>query len=384
MSRILYITQYASFIGGIERYEAATGALLRQNGHEVSLWYMEKGNSFDDFAKNFTRTITAMPEKKDFDCVVIHKLTDPYILEELINTFGSKLCAVIHDHDAYCPRSHYYTPFGRKNCHRKYSFARCSLCAMARNPASFKNGAIKELVSRTCAFKRYYTLLHKIEHLIVLSSFMKQNLVLNGFNPAKISIIHPFTTRLQCPAAKTVNAIPRIGFTGQLVKGKGPDTFLEMLTHLKHKYTAVVTGTGNELENLRTYAAENRLPVEFKGYVAEPEKVMASLDILVFPFRWQEPFGLVGIEAAAAGIPVVAFTTGGVKEWLKDGFNGLAVSPGSVEELALAVDGLLENHYTRRELGKNGIMLARTEFQSENYLAAMNSFLDSLPESSTK
>ena len=40
------------------------------------------------------------------------------------------------------------------------------------------------------------------------------------------------------------------------------------------------------------------------------------------PSVWPEPFGLVGLEAAAAGVPAVAYTSGGIPEWLQDGENG--------------------------------------------------------------
>ena len=50
-------------------------------------------------------------------------------------------------------------------------------------------------------------------------------------------------------------------------------------------------------------------------------------DVVVMPSLWPEPFGLVGLEANRRGVPVVAFATGGIPEWLHDGVNG-CLAPG--------------------------------------------------------
>jgi glycosyltransferase involved in cell wall biosynthesis len=50
--------------------------------------------------------------------------------------------------------------------------------------------------------------------------------------------------------------------------------------------------------------------------------LLARAGLVVVPSLWPEPFGLVGVEAAAHGVPVVAFDVGGVPEWLIDGVAG--------------------------------------------------------------
>jgi Glycosyltransferase len=62
--------------------------------------------------------------------------------------------------------------------------------------------------------------------------------------------------------------------------------------------------------------------VHFLGWSLHPETVFAQADLAVFPFRWQEPFGLVAAESAAQGLPVVAFRLGGVTESVIDGQTG--------------------------------------------------------------
>ncbi|OGI26159.1 MAG: hypothetical protein A3J76_01785 [Candidatus Moranbacteria bacterium RBG_13_45_13] len=70
---------------------------------------------------------------------------------------------------------------------------------------------------------------------------------------------------------------------------------------------------------------------DFPGKVAYLQKARC----LLFPIRWEEPFGLVMVEALACGTPVIAFRRGSVPEIIQDGVNGYIV--GTVEEMAAAV-----------------------------------------------
>ena len=66
------------------------------------------------------------------------------------------------------------------------------------------------------------------------------------------------------------------------------------------------------------------ISVEFAGWLHQDALTLrlASTDVVVMPSLWPEPFGLVGPEANRHGVPVVAFATGGIPEWLHDGVNG--------------------------------------------------------------
>jgi glycosyltransferase involved in cell wall biosynthesis len=52
---------------------------------------------------------------------------------------------------------------------------------------------------------------------------------------------------------------------------------------------------------------------------------LRSATVLAMPGTWPEPFGLVGLEAGALGVPAVAFDVGGIREWLRPGENGYLV-----------------------------------------------------------
>jgi glycosyltransferase involved in cell wall biosynthesis len=78
------------------------------------------------------------------------------------------------------------------------------------------------------------------------------------------------------------------------------------------------------------------------------------------PSLWPEPFGLVGLEAAAHGVPAVAFDTGGISEWLTDGVNGRLVSEyGSAEALGAVLADLLRDSVQLQKLGHGAACAAR-------------------------
>jgi glycosyltransferase involved in cell wall biosynthesis len=91
--------------------------------------------------------------------------------------------------------------------------------------------------------------------------------------------------------------------------------------------------------------------VEFLGEVNEPQKqaLLGNARALLFPIDWPEPFGLVMIEALAAGTPVIARPCGSVPEVLRDGVTGLFCA--SEDEMVGAVSRVaaLDRTACRRE-----------------------------------
>lgn len=123
---------------------------------------------------------------------------------------------------------------------------------------------------------------------------------------------------------------------------------------------------------LQTYAAERRLNVELLGEVEDARLpgIYAQADVFVMPSserekaagwlnaaaaeRSVEGFGLSYLEAAAFGLPVLAYRTGGVPEAVRDGETGILVGENDVPALSEALTALLTDESFRRRLGENG------------------------------
>jgi glycosyltransferase involved in cell wall biosynthesis len=206
---------------------------------------------------------------------------------------------------------------------------------------------------------------------VVLSNFMKCNLLKNGVTEEKIKIIHPFLRLPVLPNKKRINSdIPQIVFAGQQVVSKGTPLFLEAISKLRAKASVRILGNGSRLMDFKRIAEQMELKnhVSFDGWVQNPLEVFINSDIAVFPSLWQEPFGLSGIEAMGCGIPVVGFDVGGVSEWLKNGYNGILVSERDTTAMAAAIDKLLVDNKLRKTLGNNARQGVEKDYCKQKFL----------------
>lgn len=380
--KILFIGEYTGFAGGIERYAFQTAGILRRHGARVEWCGSRPARDAEKFARGFDAVIA--PEAaaaSGFDFAVVHRAADTALPEQLLREHRDKLALIVHDHEYYCPRTYRYTPFGRRDCFRPYSMLRCGLCAMAVSPRRWRNGFFRELAARTTQCAKRLKLLRHIPRTAVLSKFMRNNLISNGFFPERVAVIPP-PIPFPDPLPEHVEETPaRLLFTGQLIRGKGVELLLRALPLVRQDWQLTVAGDGNMRPELERLAGELGIAgkVRFAGWVADPERLYERSDIAVLPFFWQEPFGLVGPEAAAHALPVVAFRTGGADEWLIDGKTGIAVPPRDVEKFAAALDKLLENRELRQRLGNRGRELVRSKFSETEFVANFRAWMDDVP-----
>jgi glycosyltransferase involved in cell wall biosynthesis len=113
------------------------------------------------------------------------------------------------------------------------------------------------------------------------------------------------------------------------------------------------------------------LPVKFTGWTEDVEGVLAALDLLVVPSAPVDATPRVILEAFAAGVPVMAFASGGIPEIVEHGATGFLVEQRSAKALALAMLDALEAPARQRAMAENARAKARTEFSLERYRAQM-------------
>ena len=374
---ILYWGETTGFAGGIERYAAQTAAVLRSRGCRVDWCGVADGRDAELFRRSFDAVLApaeALARSGEYRLAALHKIPSRETLVALREAFGDRLVFWAHDHDLYCPRHHYYTPFGRVNCRRAYAPLRCGLCARVTRPANWS----KLRPGHTAILREL-----SAHRAVVLSDFMKENLLRNGFAAEAVSLVPPVVEGApEVPSA----ALPapgtplRILYLGQLIRGKGVDLLLEALRLLTVPWRASIVGDGGDRGMLEAAAARYGIAdlVGFTGWRSDPEKFFAECDVAVFPSRWQEPFGLSGAEAQAHGIPVVGFDVGGVREWLADGETGYAVPALDVRAMAAKLDLLGRDPALARRLGAAGREQMREKFAPERFLEAMEQLLRSV------
>ena len=130
-------------------------------------------------------------------------------------------------------------------------------------------------------------------------------------------------------------------------------TLVEAASRLAAPARVLVAGGGAERALLEAAATRSAAPVVFLGPRDDVPDLMAACDLVALPAP-AEPFGLVLIEAMAAGRPVVACAAGGPPEIVDAGVTGLLVPPRDPAALAAAIDRLAASPGERRRMGDAG------------------------------
>jgi glycosyltransferase involved in cell wall biosynthesis len=143
---------------------------------------------------------------------------------------------------------------------------------------------------------------------------MRERLVAAGVPARAVYVVPPFVSGLDVEARPS--GPPCVLFVGRLVEAKGVTDAVQAWRRSGVELPLVLAGTGPLRATLSEAAAEGP-SLELPGWLdrAALSRVYARAEALLLPSRWQEPFGIVGLEALAFGVPVVAWESGGVAEW---------------------------------------------------------------------
>jgi phosphatidylinositol alpha-1,6-mannosyltransferase len=174
----------------------------------------------------------------------------------------------------------------------------------------------------------------------------------------------------------------------RLVPRKGFDTLLRAcgrLASMGREFTVAIAGSGRDRDRLERVAAEAGAPARFLGRV--DDDVMPALygasDVfaMLCRNRWvgleQEGFGIVFLEAAAAGVPQVAGESGGAAEAVANGESGLVVDPpDDVDAVVRALTTLLDDDVARASMGAAARQRAVTEFSYDVLVPRLQAALD--------
>jgi len=167
-------------------------------------------------------------------------------------------------------------------------------------------------------------------------------------------------------------------FAGSLSEEKGVATLLQAWSMLKKPIPLLMAGSGPMQAMVRTWARNHgirsglQLPL---GQIGRNHllQLMRSATFLVIPSQWDEPFGMVAIEALACGVPVIASDAGALPEIVKDGVNGIIFSKKNPAELAEKAALLWSDRRLRKRLSegaRGSYLLHYTE--AKNYSQLMS------------
>lgn len=157
--------------------------------------------------------------------------------------------------------------------------------------------------------------------------------------------------------------VTRLGFIGRLDPVKRIPDLLEAITMLAEPVYLHIFGDGAERVRIESAIHTLKLGdrVTLHGTIDRPQDALKQIDLLVLPSE-AEGFGLVLIEAMAAGVPVVATRVPGIVNVVQDGTTGLLVAPRSPADLAAGIHRVIADDALRARLIEQGRSDVRQRF----------------------
>lgn len=190
-------------------------------------------------------------------------------------------------------------------------------------------------------------LLKRSRKIICVSSFIKENLLINF--KSKCKIISPgVDTNIFRPGSKTTkeNVVLFIGNQKEMYKLKGLYALISAIKLIPNAKLRVIG------ERIESYDSQ----IEYAGYKRGKELANEIQDsnIVVLPSIYDESFGMAIIEAMACKKPVIGSNSGGIPSVITNGIDGLIVPTNDIESLAKALRTLLIKPKLAKNMGSNG------------------------------
>jgi glycosyltransferase involved in cell wall biosynthesis len=199
----------------------------------------------------------------------------------------------------------------------------------------------------------------KVGKVLVPSQYLREEAIRNGFAAEKIEVVPLFTKKN--PNSTYVKPEKNtILFVGRLDPLKGISEFLKSLSLISNiTWKVYIIGMGEGVIKYVKMAEDlgigDRIEFLTNLNYSDLDEYYKKASVVVFPSMSPESFGLVGIEAMSFGRPVVAFDSGGPRDWLVNNETGFLVKRGDIRELADKIFRLLGDESLAAEMGRNGM-----------------------------
>lgn len=383
--KILHLSKVFSPSGGVGSYVLRLCRAQVDAGHEVFLIHSDEQavqgvlpesamRQVKDFhlyedASNEQKTEEVMAEIDRISPDVVHIQNNQNLKLEKVIQEKYPATKSIHVYD-YCPSGNKFHHASGKACQHATSL-KClprmlyKRCTTAKDPAWIMK-AYKQTLAVNAINQKY-------AKVLVASQFVKNEAVKSGYAASQVEVLNYFAEKPE-ESQGISNHKNIIMFSGRVFREKGIFLLLKVIKRIPQSldYELVIDGDGPALEQAkkmaRSLGVQSR--VRFVGWLgaAEHKELYKEASIVVFPSIWPEPFGLVGIEAMSYAKPVVAFDHAGVKEWLRNGVSGYAVTVNDEKAMADKLQFLLENRSHAQAMGEQGKEIFESNFTADNHV----------------
>lgn len=261
--------------------------------------------------------------------------------------------------------------------------------------AAKKCGNCKIIYTRHCDFpisKLYkYKLVRKLngtlneklaDKIIATSEQAKENLVKQGINEEKITVILNGVTKLKEADAEIKNNLKEkyelkdckvIGYLARIEELKGHKYFIEAAKivndKFKGKFKFLIMGSGTYEEQAKALVKELNLEDEviFTGFITDVAKMLSIVDLQINASYLSETTNLALLEGMSLGIPTVATKVGGTPKMIDEFENGILVEKANAESLANGIIKAFENEEKYKYMKKRSVEIYNERYTSKVY-----------------
>jgi glycosyltransferase involved in cell wall biosynthesis len=278
-------------------------------------WHLR--DRYNGAMRSYVRQVIKSEEPQ---LVVCHNLAGWSVsVWDEITAAGLPIVQVLHDMYLMCPSSNM---FKRGHCCQQ----QCSSCQSFRKGHDLRSAQVSAVVGVS------QFILEKLQKRGYFSA--AQGYVVHNASPYAQVYNSPNKQRQLDPSMK--HAPLRFGYMGTLSEQKGVRWLIEQFQRLPFDATLQIAGRGQPDDEAAFKALVTSPNVSFVGY-QKPEAFYSQIDVAVVPSLWNEPFGLVAVEACAHSVPVIASRMGGLPEIIQDPLNGLLCRPDDPDSLGHAM-----------------------------------------------
>jgi glycosyltransferase involved in cell wall biosynthesis len=213
-------------------------------------------------------------------------------------------------------------------------------------------------------------IVNRTAHFVADTEYIKSELAKTGVPRQRISVIYaPPPARsnapsVQLPSAVAGDHVVRFVYAGQVQPHKGVDLLLDAFSRVSTTFPQarlVVAGPitdwsghawARQLQRKAEQSPSLACAVAFMGFVEDIPRLMSKCHVHFCPTVSEEPYGLVVLEAKSVGIPSVVFPSGGLKELVRSGIDGIVTTEKTSAALVAAMTSYLTNPACAAEHGR--------------------------------
>ncbi|CAN5791766.1 glycosyltransferase family 4 protein [soil metagenome] len=372
--RVIVVNRYATVAGGADKHAVGVAEILRSRGHAVAfLSTQSEANAEREGAfvplsgADFWRGAPPRREQVEVAAAALWNRRAAAAAEALIERFRPD---VVHLHDIYPQLS--VAPVvvaarrGIATVQTLHNYELISASPTDHRGRWLDRGpepAPVRALRTALGVVRRVVHVPRISRFVAVSRHMAETFAAHGI---RADVMPNFVERGADDARPGFAERAGIAFVGRLTEEKGARDAIALARALPDVAVTMI-GHG-PLEGEAIAAARKLENLECTGFLSEDAvaRRLRSSRVLAVPSRWEEPAGLVALEAMAEGTPVVAYASGGLAEYVSDAGAGFVV-PRSEEALAAACQALYHDREAWAEASAAGGRAAARDHSPDRY-----------------